>query len=125
MCTENFIRVDVAAKLPKLPERSGSCRQTRRSLLEERQDRPALQLAADDHLANGINSVNLEDRLGDVEPIVVPVCLGSPSLGNLNSARIHGPHVTVEEPSTASIAEVNSLGACERRALSSADLDYA
>ena len=26
-----------------------------------------LQLATDDHLASGINSVNLEDRLGDVE----------------------------------------------------------
>ena len=25
-----------------------------------------LQLAADDHLATGINSVDLEDRLGDV-----------------------------------------------------------
>jgi hypothetical protein len=36
-------------------------------LLEERQDRAALQLAADDPLASGINSVNLEDRLGDVE----------------------------------------------------------
>src|SRR3954454_20648601 len=36
-------------------------------LLEERQDRAALQLAADDHLASGINSVNLEHRLGDVE----------------------------------------------------------
>ena len=40
--------------------------QTRRHL-EERQDRAALQLAADDHLAGGINSVNLEHRLGDVE----------------------------------------------------------
>jgi len=36
-------------------------------LLEKRQDRAPLQLAADDHLASGINSVNLEDRLGDVE----------------------------------------------------------
>src|SRR3981189_2604068 len=35
--------------------------------LEERQDRAPLQLAADDHLASGINSVNLEHRLGDVE----------------------------------------------------------
>jgi hypothetical protein len=35
-------------------------------LLEERQDRPPLELATDDHLASGINSVNLEDRLGDV-----------------------------------------------------------
>jgi hypothetical protein len=28
----------------------------------------AIQLAADDHLASGINSVHLEDRLGNVEP---------------------------------------------------------
>jgi hypothetical protein len=41
--------------------------QTRRQLLEERQDRAALQLAADNHLTSGINSANLEDRLGDVE----------------------------------------------------------
>src|SRR3982074_638203 len=41
--------------------------QTRRQLLEERQDRAALQLAADDHLTSGINSVNLEHRLGNVE----------------------------------------------------------
>jgi hypothetical protein len=32
------------------------------------QDGATLQLAADDHLASGINSVHLEDRLGNVEP---------------------------------------------------------
>jgi hypothetical protein len=32
-------------------------------LLEERQDVTPLQLAPDDHLAAGVNSVNLEDRL--------------------------------------------------------------
>jgi hypothetical protein len=36
-------------------------------LLEERQHVATLQLAADDHLAGGINSVDLENRLGDVE----------------------------------------------------------
>jgi hypothetical protein len=36
-------------------------------LLEERQDRAPLQLAADDHRAGGINSVNLEHRFGDIE----------------------------------------------------------
>jgi len=41
--------------------------QARRQLLEERQDRTSLQLAADDYLASGINSVNLEYRLGDIE----------------------------------------------------------
>jgi hypothetical protein len=35
-------------------------------LLEERQDAAALQLAANDHLAAGINPMNLENRLGDV-----------------------------------------------------------
>jgi hypothetical protein len=35
-------------------------------LLEERQDVSALQLAANDHLAAGINPMNLENRLGDV-----------------------------------------------------------
>jgi hypothetical protein len=35
--------------------------QTRRQLLEERQHRPPLQLAADDHLTRGINAVNLEN----------------------------------------------------------------
>jgi hypothetical protein len=36
-------------------------------LLEERQDVATLQLPADDHLTRGINSLNLEDRLRDVE----------------------------------------------------------
>jgi hypothetical protein len=34
--------------------------QAARQLLEKRQDGAPLQLAADDHLASGINSVNLE-----------------------------------------------------------------
>src|SRR6266702_4895838 len=37
-------------------------------LLEECQDVTTLQLTANDHLASGINSVHLEDRLGDIEP---------------------------------------------------------
>ena len=41
--------------------------QTWWQLLEERQDGAALQPPADDHLAGGINSVDLEDRLRDVE----------------------------------------------------------
>jgi hypothetical protein len=36
-------------------------------LLKERQDGAPLQLAANHHLAGGINSVHLEDRLGDIE----------------------------------------------------------
>jgi hypothetical protein len=40
--------------------------QTRRQLLEERQDSAALQLAADNHRTSGINSVNLDHRLGSL-----------------------------------------------------------
>jgi hypothetical protein len=36
-------------------------------LLKERQHVATLQLAADYYLANGINSVDLENRLGDIE----------------------------------------------------------
>jgi hypothetical protein len=38
-----------------------------RQLLEERQHVTTLQLAADDHLTGGINSVDLENRLGDIK----------------------------------------------------------
>jgi hypothetical protein len=37
------------------------------SFWKEGQDRTSLQLPADDYLASGINSVNLEYRLGDIE----------------------------------------------------------
>jgi hypothetical protein len=37
-----------------------------RLLLKERQHRPPLQLAADDHLATSVNAVNLEHLLGDI-----------------------------------------------------------
>jgi hypothetical protein len=36
-------------------------------LLKERQHVATLQLPADDHPAGGINSVDLENRLGDIE----------------------------------------------------------
>src|SRR5665213_2504616 len=38
-----------------------------RQLLEERRDITPLQLATNDHLASGINAVDLEYRLGDIE----------------------------------------------------------
>jgi hypothetical protein len=38
-----------------------------RQFLEERQHVTTLQLAADDHLTGGINSVDLENRLGDIK----------------------------------------------------------
>src|SRR3954453_13257940 len=63
-------------------------------------------MAADDHLASSINAVHLKDRFGDVETIVVIVCMDAPpNRGSLNSAHIHGTHVPVEEPSTASGAD--------------------
>jgi hypothetical protein len=40
--------------------------QTWRQLLEERQDIATLQLAANYHLSASVNTVNLENRLGDV-----------------------------------------------------------
>src|ERR1700730_6024158 len=44
-------------------------------LLKECQHVAALQLAADDHLAGGINPVDLENRLGDVETDCRVVCI--------------------------------------------------
>jgi len=41
--------------------------QVQRHLLEERQPLAALQLAANNHLARGINAMNLKDRLGGIE----------------------------------------------------------
>jgi hypothetical protein len=47
--------------------RTPQCRPDTAAALEERQDRAALQLAADNHLTSSINSEHLEDRLGDIE----------------------------------------------------------
>jgi len=41
--------------------------QARRQILEKGQDVTPLQLPADDHLATGVNAVDLEYRLGNVE----------------------------------------------------------
>jgi hypothetical protein len=40
--------------------------ETRRELLEERQDVATLQLPANNCLATSVNAVNLENRLGDI-----------------------------------------------------------
>jgi len=40
---------------------------TRRQLLEERQDMPALQLTADNHIASRVDAVDLKNRLREVE----------------------------------------------------------
>jgi hypothetical protein len=63
----------------------------------------------DDHLASGINSCTPEDRLGDVKPDFVIVCMDrSFNRGSLNSAHIRGTHVPVEEPSAASEADIHT-----------------
>jgi hypothetical protein len=38
-----------------------------RQLLKKRQDLATLQLAANNHLPGGINAMDLENRLGDIE----------------------------------------------------------
>ena len=54
-------------RLTSETRRKPPCDQVRWQLLKERQNVATLQLAADDHFASGVNSVNLEHRLGDVE----------------------------------------------------------
>src|SRR5664280_1579273 len=82
--------------------------QARRLLPVERQDVTPLQLPADDDLTFRINAVDLENRLGDVETDCRDrlhawlLQIG----GGLNSPHIHGTHVPVEEPSTASQADI-------------------
>src|SRR5260370_41305362 len=73
-------------------------------LLKERQHLATLQLAADDHLTKGHPLRGPErptwrcrDRLSLSFAWLAPL-----NRGSLNSAHIHGTHVPVEEPSTAS-----------------------
>src|SRR3954470_18656927 len=48
-------------------------------------------------------------------PIVVIVCMDAPpNRGSLNSAHIHGTHVPVEEPSTASVPDSCSAAKQQR-----------
>jgi hypothetical protein len=62
-----------------------------------------LQLPTDHYLAGGINAVHLKHRFGDVEPIVVTVCIDSSSESwELYQPRFHGTQLPVEEPCTAS-----------------------
>src|SRR5262249_31330156 len=84
--------------------------QARRQLLEEGNDVTALQLAPDGHITFRINTMDLKNRLCDVETnrrnsLHGPVLrIGSPH-GD------HGTYVPVEEPSTAS-REVSSAKIC-------------
>src|SRR5215813_406077 len=81
--------------------------QARRQLLEERQHITALQLTPEDYIALRIDTVNLKDRLRDVETDRLNRLhsLAPPNRGRLNSTQIHGAHAPVEEPSTASQAD--------------------
>ena len=83
--------------------------QARRQLLEERQHVATLQLPADHHLPISINAVNLKDRLRDIETDCRDRLhdLAPPNRGGLNSTHFHGTHVPVEEPSTASQADIS------------------
>jgi hypothetical protein len=77
-------------------------------LLKERQDVATLQLTADDHFAIVINAVDLKYRLGNVETDCRDRLhvLAPPNRRGFNSTHIHGTHVPVEEPSTASLTAV-------------------
>jgi hypothetical protein len=62
---------------------------------------------ADNHFASGINSVHLEDRLGDVNPIVVTVCMGSSSESWEPQQR---PHPWHSRAGGAAVHSINSGG---------------
>ena len=82
--------------------------QARLQLLEKRQDVAALQLTADGHLAFRVDAVDLKNRLRDIE---TDCCDHLHDwllriVGALTSTHIHGTHVPVEEPSTASGTDI-------------------
>src|SRR5215475_1736982 len=85
--------------------------QARRQLLEERQHITAFQLTAEDYIAFPIDTVDLKDRLCDIEADCRNRLhrLAPLNRGGLNSTHIHGAHAPVEEPSTASIAVMGKI----------------
>src|SRR5262249_16740913 len=81
----------------------------RRHLRKESQHIAPFQFAANDHLAISINAMHLKNRLRNIETDCLN-CLHDWLLsivGGLNSTHFHGTHVPVEEPSTASIADID------------------
>jgi hypothetical protein len=72
---------------------------------------------AEDYIAFRIDTVNLKDRLRDIETDRRNRLhnLAPPNRGGLTSTHIHGAHAPVEEPSTASIPDVGPL--CDQRGL--------
>src|SRR6266481_5589581 len=85
--------------------------QTRRQLLEKRQNVATLQLTADHHLAGSSNAVHLKHRFCDVETDCRN-CLHRSLLrimGALVAPISMALTCRVEEPSTASTADVEHL----------------
>src|SRR6266487_1861389 len=82
----------------------------RRQLLEESSDVTPLQLAPDDHMAFRVNAMDLKNRLCDVETNRRDSLHGPspPNQVTPLATTVRGTHVPVEEPSTASKAEVMS-----------------
>jgi cyclopropane fatty-acyl-phospholipid synthase-like methyltransferase len=70
-----------------------------------------LQPPADNHFANRINAMHLKDWFGDVESDRRSRfhALAPPNRGSLKQHHILGTHVPVEEPSTASEADILSF----------------
>jgi hypothetical protein len=67
--------------------------------------------SAENDVALRINTVNLKNRLRDIQTDrcnrihdTAPL-----NLGNLNSTHVRGAHVPVKEPSTASLAKVTTI----------------
>ena len=94
--------------LPAMRRRAGfDTNQARRQLLEECQHVAPLELTTEGDIALRIDAVNLKNRLRDVETD----CRNrlhdlAPLNGGASiSTHIHGTHVPVEEPSTASQAD--------------------
>jgi hypothetical protein len=86
----------------------GDADEARRQPLKEWQNVPALELTANDYITCRVNSVDLKNRLGDIETDCrdrLHVWLLR-NRGGLNSTHIHGTSVPVEEPSTASKPEL-------------------
>jgi hypothetical protein len=67
---------------------------------------PTLQLPTDDHLANSINAMHLKDRLRDIEIDCRNRLHAWLLVGAFSRLRFDGTRVPVEEPSTASKADI-------------------
>src|SRR5215813_14840631 len=84
--------------------------EARRQLLKEWQNVPALELAANDHITCRVNSVDLKNRLCDVEADCrdrLHIWLLR-IVGALTAPTSHGTSMPVEEPPTASKAAVSN-----------------